>query len=370
MAPLDGLRGVLAPSVFVTHAASYFYLMRTGVWKLPPSNFYGQLAVFPVCMFFFITGYLFWSKLIRGPSPAPWEFWLGRFARLTPAYVAACLCLFLMAACAPGFHRQVPLTELGLQWASWLSFRGGVDVNGIKNSKLWLAVVWTLQYEWLFYFSLPFLGWFARRTSRTLLLLAVSMAAAHRVAAIAHLGTFASALDLLSNYLNFLAFSFSVGIVSAMLPREMVAPKAQGKLAAILSFVAIGITLTLIPPHFGRLESLCLALPFMCVSMGNNWFGLLSSRSLRFLGRISYSFYLFHFLTLAVVMMALNRHGMLSTITPLPYWTIVAGCGTATIVLSAFSYQWLEAPFLHVGRLAFRKTLPPLKAIQMVPTIL
>jgi peptidoglycan/LPS O-acetylase OafA/YrhL len=347
--PLDGLRGILALSVFFTHAASYYYFELTRVWDFPPSNFYRQMAVFPVSMFFFITGYLFWSKLMRRQAFAMRRFWLGRLGRLGPAYIAACSCLFLLTAYVSGFQRHTSVGKLGLQLASWLAFWAGHEINGVKDSKMWLGVAWTLHFEWMFYFSIPFLGWFARRRRRTLLLLGVAMGIGPVLAKLSGSGFFAGHLRPLTDYTHFFAYAFSVGILVAICPQNRLTRLAQGKTATLLSFAAILITLFVVPPTYGPLESAFLAMPFACVCLGNSWFGLLSSRALRFLGRISYSFYLLHFLGLTIVLMVLRKQGLLAAISPLSYWAIAAGCGMATIVVCAFSYQYLEDPFLHLG---------------------
>jgi peptidoglycan/LPS O-acetylase OafA/YrhL len=349
-APLDGLRGILSLSVFFAHAASYYYFEQTKIWDFPPSNFYSQMAVFPVSMFFFITAYLFWSKLIQKPSFPVWRFWLGRFGRLEPVYIAVCSLVFLWVALLSGFHRQVSVRNLSIQILSFLTFWGPKDIDGITNWKLWLGASWSLRYEWLFYFSLPFLGWFAKRRRTTVLLVGIAfllVPALARLESYRHLG---GLTRLLESYAHFFAYTFSAGILIAILPKDRLSALARGVPATLLSLIAIGLTLFFVPASYGLLESLCLALPFACICMGNTWFGLLSSRSLRFLGRISYSFYLLHVLGLFFVLMIAQKRGILLGATPFSYWAIVAGSGMLTIFLCAFSYQFLEAPFLHMGR--------------------
>jgi peptidoglycan/LPS O-acetylase OafA/YrhL len=61
---LDGLRGLLAISVFFVHAACHYAWLTTGEWTARPKfyNFLGQASVW---CFFMITGFLFWSKVLR-----------------------------------------------------------------------------------------------------------------------------------------------------------------------------------------------------------------------------------------------------------------------------------------------------------------
>ena len=97
--PLDGLRGLLALTVFFSHAVNTYTYASTHVWDYSDSNFYTQAGMFPVTVFFFITGYLFWSKLMRQPDFPKGDFYLNRLARLEPPYLLACAILFLLVPC-------------------------------------------------------------------------------------------------------------------------------------------------------------------------------------------------------------------------------------------------------------------------------
>jgi peptidoglycan/LPS O-acetylase OafA/YrhL len=358
--PLDGLRGVLAFSIFFCHACGYYFYLRTGVWALLPSNFGQQMAVFPVTMFFFITGYLFWTKLMRGRPEKTGAFWLGRLARLGPAYWASCVLLFICAAVASDFNRRVPMASLAGQLFSWMTFRAGKDINGVVGSNLWLGVAWTLRFEWLFYLSIPFLAWFARRRWRTLMLLATVFILSRGTAPFAIEGTGLPApVVILAKYVQYFATIFSIGILVAILPKKRFARWAQGTAATLLSLSILGFAVYRATPEYGLSESAVLAIPFSCVCLGNTWFGLLSSRGLRFLGRISYSFYLFHVLVLTIILNSLGARIGLASLSPILYWAIAAGCGTATILLSAFTYEYFEAPFLHVRRQRLEKEATP-----------
>jgi len=62
---LDGLRGFLALGVFFHHAAVYHEYLSDGRWQVPPSRFYTLVGQSSVAMFFMITGFLFWSRIIQ-----------------------------------------------------------------------------------------------------------------------------------------------------------------------------------------------------------------------------------------------------------------------------------------------------------------
>ncbi len=371
LTPLDGLRGVLALSVFFTHATSYWFVVRTGVWDVPPSNFYAQMARAPVTMFFFITGYLFWSKVRLKPEFPIARFWFGRLGRLAPVYFAACLGAFLFAAVLSGFHRNVPALTLFEQATTWLADAGLPDLNAVSGSHIWLIPAWSLRYEGLFYLTLPFLGWFAVRLSRTLLLLSFAIG----LALSAHFWTRGHEVEsgpvfYLSSYLHFFAYTFSVGILVAMLPRERFAQWLKGRkralLAALFSLALLTVCMMRVAPNYGPIESAWLSIPFACICFGETWFGFLPLRAVRFLGRISYSFYLLHLLILSMAVALLKRFGPLEGVPALQYWAIITIVGMATILVCAFAYQWLEHPFLNVGKGPGGNPLPAIQAAEPV----
>jgi len=349
---LDGMRGILALSVFFLHVVEYHRYEVSGLWVAPDSNFYAQLGVFPVSMFFFITGYVFWLKLIQQPTIPFWRFLYGRLGRLGGVYGLVCLLCFALAAVVSGFHRNMPVSMLAVQMASWLSFFGsGHDINHIYFSRLWLGPGWTLRYEWMFYFSVPLLGWFARRWERLpfiLILAAIISVMAGRL----HMKGAAELIwGMLGSYAQFLCLTFSVGMIIAnvRVPARVHAWAKSG-LAAGLSLILIAVTLAWAAPKFGWRESLLLAGPFACLCMGNTWFGLLTSEPIRFLGRISYSFYLLHVVLLAAELLILRRYANFNSIGPIRYWLFALASGAITIWVSAISYEHLEYPLLHIGR--------------------
>jgi peptidoglycan/LPS O-acetylase OafA/YrhL len=83
----DGLRGFLALSVFFHHTAVYHDYLRTGTWQSPSSRFYLLLGPFGVSMFFMITGYLFYSQLLKQKGRPNWKkLYIGRIFRIIPLY--------------------------------------------------------------------------------------------------------------------------------------------------------------------------------------------------------------------------------------------------------------------------------------------
>jgi len=80
---IDGLRGFLALGVFIHHCAVTWYYKQSGIWNVPPSNFYTELGQASVALFFMITAFLFWGKVIDKGSSIDWRsLYLGCVVRL------------------------------------------------------------------------------------------------------------------------------------------------------------------------------------------------------------------------------------------------------------------------------------------------
>ena len=66
---IDGLRGFLALGVLGGHAVNMYSLYTSGVWSGDLAPFYSGAATAGVAVFFMITGFLFWLRLLRaGPA--------------------------------------------------------------------------------------------------------------------------------------------------------------------------------------------------------------------------------------------------------------------------------------------------------------
>src|ERR1700759_5008166 len=62
---IDGLRAFLALFVFLHHAAMWYYLFHLHVWGQGPSLMYHHFGSTSVALFFMITAFLFFTKLIN-----------------------------------------------------------------------------------------------------------------------------------------------------------------------------------------------------------------------------------------------------------------------------------------------------------------
>lgn len=161
-ASIDGLRGYLAFFVFIHHAAIWHSYASNGRWVVPDTNLFVQFGQASVSLFFMITSFLFYNKLIDNKNkPFDWSaFFIGRFFRLMPLYLASMIAVFAVVAfLSKGvLHDSVKYTIRCLaQWTAFTVF-GAPNINQTDTALIIAGVTWSLPYEWFFYFCLPLLA--------------------------------------------------------------------------------------------------------------------------------------------------------------------------------------------------------------------
>jgi peptidoglycan/LPS O-acetylase OafA/YrhL len=342
------MRGLLALAVAVHHALVYYFLLyhQTPVISGPNANFYTQLGTAPVTFFFFLTGFLFWSKLIANPKQNPVKFIAGRLRRLGPAYLAGAALVCTLVVLFSGFRLHDNPAVLARD-ALRLLFGETPNLNGLSFAPWLWAVTWTLQFEMCFYLLVPFLGWFAQTLPKTLLFIAVCN--------LLYAGTLANTDNHwhmrgfypLQMLLHFLSSTFCIGFLTAHLVRmERVRKLARAAWAGPVALTLIALTLYFLPPVYGSRESLFLAIPFVVVACGESFWGMLRKPALLFLGQISYSVYLIHCMLYGAILIPLHNaigHPMQN---PAVYWVIVLLIGPVIVSMATLWNHTFELPFM------------------------
>ena len=158
-ASIDGLRGYLAFFVFMHHSSIWYFFLHGARWKAPPSNLYTNFGQASVALFFMITGFLFYGKVLNGRNELDWSrLFLSRILRLWPLYLSVMLALFVLVGFRSGWEIHGSPLSLVKGMIKWIGFTiaGAPNLNGVQHTSLMVAgVTWTLCYEWFFYLSLP-----------------------------------------------------------------------------------------------------------------------------------------------------------------------------------------------------------------------
>jgi peptidoglycan/LPS O-acetylase OafA/YrhL len=354
---IDGLRGYLALAVFLHHAAIWYGYLRSGVWDAPPSHLYTHFGQSSVALFFMITGFLFIGRLLdaraRGTSIDWGRLMLGRVLRLVPLYLVAMAVLLGLVLALSGGTLQVPIGRLVSGLLRWLNFfsAGKPDLNGVEHTWILIAgVVWSLQYEWLFYLALPVIALgFGQRPSWGWRLV----------------GTLALVKLLLITFdsgLRWRSEAFLGGAAAAWLVRQprwcdmACRPLASGLAVALLGGAIAGF-----PTAYQALPLLLLSVAFALMAGGADLFGLLRWPVSRLLGELSYSLYLLHGLLLFVTWRFVIGFDAARALTPVQHWAVIAALAPVLVLVSAWTHRHVELPPLrHLDALMtrLRRTAP------------
>jgi len=337
---IDGLRGFLAFGVFGHHAVVMHEYLTTGIWRAPPSDFYRMLGEVGVALFFAVTGFLFWGKLLGERGAPDWgRLYISRFFRIAPVYLAAVLVLLLVVGNRTYFELREPLADVVSDTVRWLGLGvlGQPDVNGYRDtSRVIAGVTWTLRYEWLFYFSLPLLALFAR-SARHLAFAALGL--------VSCCGLYAYSRQPAAIY----SALFFCGMIPASLAYYGWRIPDRSNLALA---VALGCLLTLFTQYsstLGIVQVLLLGALFCVISIGSTFGRILRAKPVRRLGEISYSVYLLHGLILTGVFSVDGvRAYALASIAS--YWLIIAICGLLLLLVATLSFILIERPGLRLGK--------------------
>ncbi|WP_339448480.1 acyltransferase family protein [Pseudomonas sp. EA_5y_Pfl2_R50] len=341
-ASIDGLRGYLAFGVFVHHSVITWIFLRTGVFEFPPSNFYSMLGQGSVALFFMITGFLFWNRLLTQGRQHDWlAFGISRVFRLYPLYLPLMLIVFVTVFHLQNWELKEPGLELFKQILAWLTF-DRPDINQYHQTGMLISnVTWTLAYEVFFYLALPLAGlvFIYRGTWLQVVLCLIGIYVLYQVVGWEH-----------SLKKHFLA-SFLGGIAAAYwIRRPKLLAWSNTRLAGIIALLALVIAFTAYNRAFKTAPLFLLTLFFVIVASGNNLFGLLKPRSIRWLGEISYSTYLLHGFILWLMVQRLPLLLQLDATQAWVYLPLVAVCTCLLILISSLTFLYIEMPGMAAGK--------------------
>ncbi|HZS62348.1 MAG TPA: acyltransferase family protein [Gemmatimonadaceae bacterium] len=336
--PLESLRGLCAMSVFFSHVVVSYFYFQTGKWTPPPTAFYGFLGPGPVILFFFLSGFLFWSKCLAHDGVGNyWTFLAGRARRLVPAYYVSVVIVLLLS----------PRRSLG-EVAQWLLF---LPTHSVVNA----SVTWTLMFEVIFYLLLPLL-FFLFKGYRIGIYLAIAAAVSWMLArqgfvaftpAVVRAGVVTFTVFALNSVFG---FGFGIGMLVAVLharvPKRWWQVLRQRRLTPIpLFFLAAPVLFNVGP--YSAAEFWLLSVVFVFVVAGNDFFGFLSSKAAFQLGTVSYSFYITHGIVLFVCSHLYNRWFPISTVPSVEYWSWMGIVGVIAVCVATVLYWTVERRFMQ-----------------------
>ena len=331
---IDGLRALAILSVVLHHAGVPFL----------PGGFSG------VDIFFVISGYLIGGQIyadIRNGSFSYLRFYQRRARRILPAFytvllftIAAALVL-LSPSEARTFARDAFAATLSASNISFWHFASYFDASSSLKP---LLMTWSLGVEEQFYLVIPLLIALLARLRHRLVLPAIlivcvlSLLLAARDVSLVPMQAFYLLPDR--------AWELGLGVALAVFERDRRPLRLSSPLTHLAGF--IGLVLVLVPfvlltpyspfPGFAALPSvlgtaILIALPASFVNRR-----LLALMPLVFIGRVSYSWYLWHWPLLAFLRVA--------TVNSLSLPAALLAVALA-FIFAVLSWRFIEQPFRH-----------------------
>jgi peptidoglycan/LPS O-acetylase OafA/YrhL len=338
--PIDGLRGYLAFCVFLHHSSLWYFYLHTGIWTEPPSRLFIHFGGMSVSLFFMITGFLFFQKLINNKTkPVDWlRLFVSRILRLYPVYLVAMLFCFIIIFALSQWEindRTIPFLHEIFSWSTF-TVVGKPPINHTTYMDFITAgVTWTLIYEWLFYLSLPIIGliFFRSKVNFIIILLSVAL-------------VFVIYRYNLLKPINF--YSFGAGLVAAFLIRwKKFCAFIPGKIFSVIALLCLIATVYFFDTPYNMFPLTLIAIAFIIIAGGNSLFGLLSNKVSRMIGQISYPMYLLHpillFVTFRFVLGFDNTSQQPVTI----YWLMISACASALILICFAVHYFIELPVMN-----------------------
>jgi peptidoglycan/LPS O-acetylase OafA/YrhL len=343
---LDALRGFLAFGVFFHHGAIYHRYIDDGIWTTPPSaafNLFGQVGV---SIFFMITGYLFWSRILTEYGRPNWvSLYTSRIFRIGPLYLVAVGAMLAVVFASTDLQIREPTFQLFRNVSRWclLGFVRGSDVNGYENPGRILAdVTWTLRYEWWFYLSLPLIALVLRSFKAHFTIFVIGL-----MACLIYLslhptpGKMALTAACVSLFL--------LGMCCASLERK-------GLMLPLPDWIKSGLVVVILVSVFSFFETAYFAFPilllgivFYLIISGSSVFGLLLTRPARRLGDISYGIYLLQGIVLYFVF-TLEPIRVIALASPALHWIVIGLCALLLMTLAAVTHHLIELPGIRLGK--------------------
>ncbi len=362
---LDSLRGLAALTVVVCH---YF---GTWLFTAPGETFDGSwhscVAYSPlrclwygypaVMLFFVISGFVLSLPYWEGRAGHFGPFLIRRFCRIYPPYLVAIAITVLVRPLVGGDPIPELYKELNRNWVApveWGPLMQHLGLIGASDHR-YLPMAWTLAHEMRISIVFPLLMAVCLRLrtsvvivgSMGLVLLSLLLETRAWPGWLVRLAPFQTL-----QYIPLFLFGALLARHRADLPRWSRALGRLGWAGVLLSAfllcsyadqlptrvagLRLGLSLPVLSSDLGAVLFLVAALGSPVLSAG------LRRPAPRFLGRISYSIYLFHYVLLLGLAHALR--GLV------PFWWILCGTTGLLLPVSAEAYRWVELPSIAVGR--------------------
>lgn len=336
--PMEGLRGLAIFLVFLVH-----YVTLIEPWMVPQSalrTFAGALHTIGntgVDLFFVLSGYLIYGSLIVRPQRFG-RFMVRRIERIYPTFSVVFLIYVGLSFLMPA-QSKIPA---GFGAAATYLAQNFMLLPGLIPIQPMITVAWSLSYEMFYYIAIPIvIGVFALR----------ARSAALRAAFFAAIAMLAACWCMANGGpVRLIMFISGILLFEAINAGQAFSAPSWLALVTLL----LGLMATLVPTvgsggYVMKIVALFVAFFVVCQCCFTRPSGWLARAftwtPLRWLGNMSYSYYLVHGLALRAGFMALAVVVRPSERGALFFWAVMPAMFALTWVVSAALFLAVERPF-------------------------
>jgi len=366
---LDSLRGIAALTVVFCHCYGLYpeairfdiHPTNLSAWTEPWAWLrYTPLRLFvngeaAVIVFFVLSGYVLTLPFIAGTQPTYGRYLLKRFCRIYLPFAAA----ILVAAALIWLVNPVPISALSKQFnvGWWDREIGGADVlrhlsmTGLERDRILDPPMWSLVHEMRISIIFPLLVFFFLRFGSIAAITAALVFSCACTFALVIVGEQSAVGTIMATGQMVIYFGAGIALAinsparSALFSGRSMPVKVilWGLCAALL--MAPGSWLPWVNLSWGAGAVL-----LVCLSLSARRFGLLlSGPGCQWLGRVSYSLYLFHAIVLLTAVHLLYGR--------LPLTVIWLGVTAVSLLCAQVAFRLIELPSIRLGRMTQRESV-------------
>lgn len=353
---LDSVRGVASISVFLHHMYMILPVFPLIFWYSPLRVFINGHGA--VIVFFVLSGFVLTLPYLNKSNPLYAPYIIKRFFRIYLPYLVGITIAVLLSSFFYG-NNDIHLSEwFNMFWKGNLELSKVIEhlfLIGNIHSNAFNTVVWSLVHELRISIIFPLIAFFVIKYSwKKSLLLCLFLSFIGSLNEIFHIQTSNGHYTTYFATIHYISI-FIIGSLLAKYRSELVNIyrnlKTKQKylllVTAIMFYAYSGVTDIIIDTPFSNIigeYGLALAASiFLIISIGSSKVtAVLLKKPVVFLGKISYSLYLYHFIVLmSLVHLFYNI---------LPMWLIFTLSAVVGIGVSYISYKYVEQPSMKLGK--------------------
>ncbi len=311
-----------------------------------------------VDLFFVLSGFLIGSILIANKHKNKFfsTFYIRRFVRIIPTYYL--LIIFFIIICTIPFFKTnyfVAGNNVIPTWSYFLMMHNVYmgQLNNMGNNAM--SVTWSIGIEEQFYLIIPFIIYYIKNKWLPFLLVFFIILANIFRFYYTTPGQWIPAYVLLPCRMDAISFGVLIAWINSNYNLTTFATKYFKKISLIMiSTVAICAFLYLKYQDIGIIRNSLFALFFACaivfaLSKPNSFYGkILANNALNWIGKISYSLYLFHYLIIGIF-------NVIATTYFKNIGTILGICTTILALLFTFLFSWIVYNYIEKPTVALGK---------------